>query len=120
MAGGSNGDLRPAGPAIGFVVTAKDNTKVILFDADTAFSKAQDGYPQLIQFGQGGASAWASVWDEGLTPACYQRQKNTRGNPSNTYRVKIGNSRVSGVPLDVDTILSGSVSVDEIGMEDGE
>lgn len=123
MAGGSSGELRPGGPAIGLVITHKETgKKVILFDADTAFGKAQDAYPQLIQFGQGGASAWASVWDEELTPDFIVRQRNSRGTVSNSVRVRIGNSaqRVSGVPLEPSRVLSGSVSVDEQEMGDSE
>jgi hypothetical protein len=119
--GGSAGEMRPAGDSIGLVVT-KDDRKIILFDVETAFSTAQHYYPQLIQHGQGSASAWASVWDEGLAPDNVARRETKLGTYANTTRIRIGDKtrgpRVSGVPIDVDTILNGSLSLDDFSNDD--
>lgn len=112
-AGGGNGELRPCGPTIGTMLEIKGE-KVILFDADTAFSKAQDAYPSLIAYGQGTGSAWASIWDEGIAPSFIPRRKNSRGTNVSTYRSRIGNSRICGVPIEVNTIISGSLTVDDL------
>lgn len=105
-AGGSDGSLRPLGPTIGTVVNVKGHP-VILFDPMSAFSKAQAAFPSLIQHGQGTGSGWASVWDEGLASEHLNRQKKQNGRFLNTCRPGTGANRVSGVPVDVATILNG-------------
>lgn len=110
---GSDGALKPNGPSIGTVVT-KNGEKIILFDVETAFGKAQMAYPNLIQHGQGTGSAWASIWDENLTPKGIKRQANTSGKPLNTVRLTLGTGssriRPTGVPISVEAILGGGVS----------
>ncbi|MCU6481282.1 hypothetical protein [Arthrobacter sp. A2-55] len=110
-AGGSDGSLRPAGMSIGTVITQKDETgvprKVILFDLNTAFSKAQAAYPNLIPYGQGAASGWGGAWDEGLAADFVKRTLNKHGKPLKTARRRIGSGSVSGVPIEVETILNG-------------
>ncbi|AUZ33644.1 hypothetical protein C3B78_03615 [Arthrobacter sp. PGP41] len=107
---GADGKLSPNGPSIGTVVT-KDGQKIIVFEVETAFAKAQAAYPALIQHGQGTGSAWASIWDEKLSPASITRPTNSRGAVSNTVRLTSGSGssrvRPSGVPITVDTILVG-------------
>ncbi|GKV72972.1 hypothetical protein [Pseudarthrobacter sp. NCCP-2145] len=102
--GGSDGTLRPVGPTIGTVVTVKGQ-KVILFDPMSAFSKAQAAFPSLIQHGQGTGSGWASVWDEGLASQ-HIRRRNEKGRLLNTGRYGRGAARLSGVPVDVATVLN--------------
>ena len=108
--GSSEGTLKPNGAMIGTVVV-KNGQRVILFDKETAFYKAQDAYPNLIQHGQGTASAWNSIWDEGLAPAGIKREPNRSGTLLNTIRVglKGGKTRISGVPIAVETILNAGV-----------
>ncbi|QOD05917.1 hypothetical protein [Pseudarthrobacter sp. BIM B-2242] len=110
---GSDGKLKANGPSIGTVVT-KNGEKIILFDVETAFSKAQTAYPTLIQHGQGTGSAWASIWDENLNPSSITRQVNSRGALVNTVRFSVGTGagrmRPTGVPIPVDTILGGGVN----------
>lgn len=85
--------------------------RVILFDPMSAFSKAQAAFPSLIQHGQGTGSGWASVWDEGLASEHLTRQKKRNGRYLNTCRPGKGGNRVSGVPVDVETILNGGAQV---------
>jgi hypothetical protein len=110
---GSDGKLKPNGPSIGTVVT-KNGQKVILFDVETAFAKAQAAYPNLIQHGQGTGSAWASIWDENLNPDTITRQTNSRGSLVNTVRLTVGSGatrvRPTGVPILADTILGGGLN----------
>lgn len=121
MPGGAAGEMRPGGPSIGTVITL-NHTQVILFDAETAFSKAQASYPHLIQYGQGTGSAWASIWDEGLSPDFIVRRANSRGTMLSTYRARVGSQRISGIPLEVGRIISGSLTIDDLendSTEDG-
>ncbi|MGO4230464.1 hypothetical protein AB4Y72_16570 [Arthrobacter sp. YAF34] len=110
---GSDGALKPNGLKIGTVVS-KGGQKIIVFDKDTAFNMAAEAYPKLILPGQGGTSAWASVWDEGLTPSVVTRSVD-KGGPSNTVRVDTGSGtgaqrpRVAGVPIALDLILAGGI-----------
>lgn len=111
---GSDGKLKPNGPSIGTVVT-KNGQKIILFDVETAFAKAQTAYPNLIQHGQGTGSAWASIWDEKLNPEGIKRQSNSNtGKPLNTVRLTVGSGstrvRPTGVPIPADTILGGGLN----------
>lgn len=110
---GSDGKLKPNGPSIGTVVT-KNGQKIILFDVETAFAKAQAAYPNLIQHGQGTGSAWASIWDENLNPESVTRQTNSRGALVNTVRLTVGSGatrvRPTGVPILADTILGGGLN----------
>jgi hypothetical protein len=114
--GSSEGALKPNGPVIGTVVT-KGGQRIILFDKETAFYKAQDAFSNLIQHGQGTASAWASIWDEGLSPAGIKREANRSGTLLTTIRVALGKdasaklrSRISGVPISVETILNAGLA----------
>ncbi|HEX9089635.1 MAG TPA: hypothetical protein VF867_19240 [Arthrobacter sp.] len=110
---GSDGALKPNGPSIGTVIE-KGGEKIILFDVETAFYKAQAAYPNLIQHGQGTGSAWASIWDEKLNPKSITRQLSGRKTPINTVRLTLGSGstrlRPTGVPIPVNTILSGGAS----------
>lgn len=108
-AGGSDGSLRPVGPTIGTVVTVKGH-RVILFDPMSAFSQAQAAFPSLIQHGQGRGSSWTSVWDEKLASTHVTRLRK-EGRDLNTARAGKGGDRVSGVPVDVETILNGGEQV---------
>ncbi|MDQ0118459.1 hypothetical protein J2T22_001637 [Pseudarthrobacter defluvii] len=103
--GGADGSLRPVGPTIGTVVTA-GGRRVILFDRNTAYSKAAAAYPTLIQHVNGAGAAWASVWDENYASTSVKREKKKNGNFLNTVRPGNGDNRVSGVPVDVETILN--------------
>jgi hypothetical protein len=113
---GSEGALKPNGPNIGTVVN-KGGQAIILFHKETAFVKAQQAYPGLIQFGQRDTSAWASVWDEGLTPTIVTRRFD-KGRALNTVRLNtqsgagVQRPRVDGVPIAVDLILAGGAAED--------
>ncbi|MEH0110778.1 hypothetical protein V6N00_13790 [Tersicoccus sp. MR15.9] len=108
----SSGDstMRPSGPKIGTMVIHRDaagkNRRIVLFDVQTAFNRAQSAYPALIPFGQSASAGWASVWDEKLAAAELSRVVKD-GNQLVTARVRVGQSRVSGVPVDVDLLLNG-------------
>ena len=102
-----NGDLKPNGPAIGTVVEYK-NEMVILFDRLSAFSIAQQKYPELIPHGQTAAAAWSSMWDEGLTPeGAERRTKSGSTTLINTIKVRRGTGNPSGVPVPVENVLEG-------------
>ncbi|WP_422759093.1 hypothetical protein [Paenarthrobacter sp. C1] len=112
---GGDGSLRPSGKNIGTVVTVKNRAtqeyhKVVLFSSDTAFSAAQKAYPSLIQFGQGPTAAWSSVWDENLQPPFITRLKNGRGTPLSPWR----QGRITGVPIEVDRLLDGGLSIEDL------
>ncbi len=105
--GGADGSLRPVGPTIGTIVTV-GGRRVILFDRNTAFSKAAAAYPTLIQHEHGVGAAWASVWDENYASTSVKREKRKNGKVLNTVRPGNGDNRVSGVPVDVETILNSA------------
>ncbi|WP_324642416.1 hypothetical protein [Pseudarthrobacter sp. LT1] len=107
-ASGSDGSLRPMGPTIGNLVTAKDGG-VILFEVQAAFAEAAKAFPSLVLPGQKDTSAWRSVWDEGLASTRYKRQVKKNGRVLNTVRPGNGAGRPSGVPVDVMTILNGGL-----------
>ena len=114
IGGSGDGSPVPGGLTIGTVVTVNDSEgnprKVILFEIQTAFNKAQATYPALIPYGQRAGSAWASVWDEDLTPSYMPRTKNSAGGDMLTVRRSVGRHRISGVPIEVDLILGGVAS----------
>jgi hypothetical protein len=116
---GQDGALRPNGPTIGTVVM-KGGQQVIAFHSETAFARAQEAYPKLIQHGQGTGSAGASVWDEGLTPSVVAR-RTVNGKTSNTLRMDLPpgpageRRRVEGVPIGVDLILAGDATDQDEG-----
>ncbi|GAA4033711.1 hypothetical protein GCM10023063_16900 [Arthrobacter methylotrophus] len=114
VSGSGDGSLRPSGKNIGTVVTVMDKSreyhKVVLFSSDTAFSAAQKAYPSLIQFGQGPTAAWSSVWDENLQPPYITRNKNGRGTLLTTWR----KDRITGVPIEVDRLLDGGLSLEDL------
>ncbi|MGK3708775.1 hypothetical protein [Arthrobacter sp. IK3] len=121
VGGSSDGTMRPGGVNIGTVITATDpdghSRKIILFDVHTAFNKAQAAYPTLIPYGQGTGSAWSSVWDEGLAAGYISRSRHSTGALLTTARRAVGSRRISGVPIEVDTILRGGTAVDDTAEE---
>ena len=114
VGGGGDGSLRPSGVNIGTVVTVMDKNRepqrVVLFQAETAFSAAQKAYPSLIQFGQGPTAAWSSVWDENLVPPYITRTKNGRGTLLSTWR----KAKITGVPVEVSRLLDGGLSLEDL------
>ncbi|WP_415854146.1 hypothetical protein [Sinomonas sp. G460-2] len=117
IAGGSDGSMRPGGESIGFLVKVRDKDAV-LFSRETAFNAAQRAYPDLIPPGQGAASAWMAVWDEGLACGVY-REKGRGSKASSVYRYRFGDLDLRGVPVDLPTLFSGGRNHRDID-EDGQ
>ncbi|WP_138418762.1 hypothetical protein [Sinomonas gamaensis] len=105
IAGGSDGSLRPGGESVGFLVKIMDHDAV-LFSRETAFNAARRAYPDLIPPGQGAASAWMAVWDEGHAMPV-RREKGRGGRELATYRYRFGNIDLRGIPVSLDTLFSG-------------
>ncbi|MDQ0144758.1 hypothetical protein [Pseudarthrobacter niigatensis] len=101
---GGDGSLRPAGPTIGKVADVKGH-QVILFDPVSAFTTAQAAFPALIPYGQSSSSGWTSVWDENLASQRVKRSTTSSGSLGITGRQGSRSSRITGVPIDVLTII---------------
>lgn len=101
---GPDGGLKPGGPCIGQMVSSKYGNVVVFFE-DVAFKEAQEGFPDLIQHGHQPSIAWLALWDEGLTPEGMKRRR--PNSPIWTHK-KEGRPNVTGVPVSVKMLLTGS------------
>lgn len=73
---------------------------------ETPFNVERRAYPDLIPPGQGSASAWMAVWDEGMGSKV-SRPKG-RGSRARSHLAEpVRNIDLRGVPVDLETLFSG-------------
>lgn len=102
----TDGNARRQGPTIGRLIRTQEYGEVIMLDPKAAFNVAERHHPGIILPGMKQPAAISSLWEENLVP---ERMAHLRGSGShsrNTIRIRgKGVGRVSGVPVDVKTIL---------------
>lgn len=120
---GSDGALRPMGPAIGYFVTsARTKEPVILLDRVNAFGEAKRRHEDVIPPGSTASAAWGSMWDDQITSKTWKRRYSGKA-PLSTIRVSAGSGYVEGIPVPLRTLLDGQSllslsSDDETGGEE--
>lgn len=115
----SEGTWRPRGTSIGSLVRLRNGDPVVLLDEENAFNEARRHYETLIIPGQKKAAAWSGVWTEGLSAKGVSQQTTSSGGRRNTWRHRMASTSVSGVPVDLDTLLGLDDEADEEAPEQG-